>query len=147
MSLLSVWLHVLGITAWIGGLAYQSLVVLPEARRSADARVFVEIARRGRPLSWGAACLVVLTGFYNVTRLGPLDRVMATGAALVLASKFVIVLGMISLAAQRDFGQVPRLAREGSAAALTAIAWLDRILLLLAVVVIYLGVAVSRLAR
>ena len=147
MSLASVWLHLVAMAVWIGGLAYQSHVVLPHARRAGDPRVFGDIARRGRPAVWSSVCLVVLTGLYNVTRLGPLERVMESGAGTLLAGKFILVLAMITLAAQRDFAQVPRLAHPDALAALKTITWLDRAVLLLAVVVIYLGVAVSRLAR
>ncbi|PYM09043.1 MAG: hypothetical protein DMD82_01130 [Candidatus Rokuibacteriota bacterium] len=147
MSLVSVWLHLVAMAVWIGGLAYQSHVVLPQARRAGDPRVFGDIARRGRPAVWSSVCLVVLTGLYNVTRLGPLERVMESGAGTLLAGKFILVLAMITLAAQRDFAQVPRLARPDALAALKTITWLDRAVLLLAVVVIYLGLAVSRLAR
>lgn len=147
MSLLAVWLHVLGVAVWVGGLVYQSHVVLPQARRAGEPRLFGEIARRGRPVVWSAVILVVLTGLYNVTRLGPMERVMASGAGTMLAGKFILVLAMISLAARRDFGHVPRLAGRGGSSALTAIAWLDRLVLLLAAIVIYLGLAVSRLAH
>ena len=147
MSLVSVWLHLVAMAVWIGGLAYQSHVVLPQARRAGDPRVFGDIARRGRPAVWSSVCLVVLTGLYNVTRLGPLERVMESGAGTLLAGKFILVLAMITLAAQRDFAQVPRLARPDALAALKTITWLDRAVLLLAVVVIYLGLAVSRLTR
>lgn len=148
MALLSVWLHLLGVVAWVGGLAYQSHVLGPAARRG-DAGVFAEAARRGRPVAWTAIAVVALTGFYNVTRLGPLERVMETGAGLLLAGKFMLVLAAVALAAQRDFSQVPRLSRaladgRDPAPALGTIAWLDRLVLLLAVAIVYLGVAVSR---
>ena len=105
--------------------------------------------RRARRVTWVAIALVVLTGFYNVTRLGPLDRVLQSGAALLLALKFMLVLAAVAVAGQRDFAQVPRLARAVAAGddprpALSAIAWMDRVVLLLAVVIIYLGLAVSR---
>src|SRR2546422_801684 len=63
-----------------------------------------------------------------------------------LVSVWLHVLG---LAAQRDFALVPRLGRalvEGQdpAHALRRIAWVDRLVLLLAVAIAYLGVAVSR---
>jgi len=89
----------------------------------------------------------VLTGLYNVTGLGPLAPGQQRGAGTVLAGKFMLVLAMISLAAQRDFGQVPRLLGPDGLAALRAIAWLDHAVLLLAVVVIYLGLVVARLAH
>ncbi len=147
MRLVSVWLHLLGMAVWIGGLAYQAHVVLPQARRAANPRQFAEIAGHGRLATWTGASLTVLTGLYNVTGLGPLERVMQSGAGTTLAGKFILVLAMISLAAQRDFGQVPRLLGPDWPAALRAIAWLDRAVLLLAVVVIYLGLVVSRLGH
>jgi uncharacterized membrane protein len=148
VQLLTLWLHVLGVIGWIGGLMYQAHVLLPAARRG-NAAVFADAARRARPVAWTAIALVVLTGFYNVTQLGPLDRVMASGAGLTLAGKFMLVLAAVALSAQRDFAQLPRLSRalavgEESEPALGAIAWLDRVVLLLAVVIVYLGLVVSR---
>lgn len=147
MKLLALWLHVLGVVVWIGGLMYQSHVLLPAARRG-DVRAYAEAARRARPAAWTAVSVVVLTGFYNVTQLGSLARVMESGAGLLLAGKFSLAIAAVALAAQRDFAQVPRLARAAEAgearAALGAIAWLDRLVLALAVVIAYLGLAISR---
>ena len=147
MTLLVVWLHVVGVAVWMGGLFYQSHVLLPAARRTGDVRAFVDAARRGRLATWTAACLVVLSGLYNVTQLGGVERVAGSGAGTALAGKFFLVLVMISLAAHRDFAQLPRLAMSGESALLRKIAMLDHATLLLGVVVIYLGLAVSRLGH
>ena len=106
MTLAALWLHVLGVIVWMGGVMYQAHVLLPMARRGHVA-AFAAAARRGRPVAWTALALVVLTGFYNVTRLGPLDRVMQSGAAMLLAGKFGLVLVLAALAGRRDFGEVP----------------------------------------
>ncbi len=150
VPLLALWLHVLGVVVWVGGLVCQAHVLLPAARRG-DVALFAEAACRARPAAWAAVSLVVLTGFYNVTRLGSLERVMESGAGLVLAGKFMLVLVAVAIAAQRDFAQLPRLSRALAAGrdpqpALGAIAWRDRVVLLLAVVVVYLGLAISRAA-
>ena len=147
-SLVSVWLHLLGVVTWIGGLMYQAHVLAPAARRDGVVPL-VALLRRARRVTWVAIALVVLTGLYNVTLLGPLDRVLQSGAALLLALKFILVLAAVAVAGQRDFAQVPRLARavavgDDPRPALSAIAWMDRLVLLLAVVIIYLGLAVSR---
>jgi uncharacterized membrane protein len=147
-SLVSVWLHLLGVVVWIGGLMYQAHVVMPAARRSSTTPL-AEMLRRGRRVTWVAIALVVMTGFYNVTLLGPLGRVLQSGAALLLALKFMLVLAAVAVAGQRDFAQVPRLARAVAAGddpspVLSEIAWMDRVGLLLAVVIVYLGLAVSR---
>jgi uncharacterized membrane protein len=148
MSVLAVWVHVLAMAVWVGGLVLQSHVLLPAAR-AGDARPFAQAARRARPVTWTAVCLVLLSGLYNVTRLGPLEHVMESGAGLLLAGKLMLVLVAIAVAGQRDFAQVPRLARDLAAGesptpALRAIAWLDRVVLLLALGIVYLGLAVSR---
>jgi len=148
VALVVLWLHLLGVVVWIGGLMYQAHVLLPAARRG-DPRPFAEAARRARPVTWTAVALVVLSGFYNVTQLGPLERVMQSGAGLLLAAKFGLVIVAVALAAQRDFAQVPILdasIRGGgdAARALAAVGRLDRVILLLALAVIYLGLAVSR---
>jgi uncharacterized membrane protein len=148
MRLLALWLHVLGVVVWLGGLVYQVHVLAPAARRGQIA-AFATATSRARPLAWTALGLVVLTGLYNVTRLGPLERVMESGAALALAAKLMLVLVIVALAGQRDFSQVPRLARElaagrDTASALRTITWLDRIVVALGVVTIYLGLTVSR---
>jgi uncharacterized membrane protein len=148
MRLLPVWLHLLGVVVWIGGLAWQAHVLAPLAR-AGEARAFAQAASRARPVTWSAVSLVVLTGFYNVTQLGSLEQVMATGAGLALAGKFMLVLLAVALAAQRDFAHVSRLARAlrtpaDVAPALRAIARLDRLVLLLAIAIIYLGLLVSR---
>jgi putative copper export protein len=150
VRLVPLWLHLLGMAVWAGGLAYQSHVLLPRARRGeTELSAFVDAARRSRPATWVAISLSVLTGFYNVTRLGPIPRVMESGAGLMLAGKFILVIAAVALAGQRDFAQLARLARtvdtsKETASALRAIAWLDRLVLLLLVVIVYLGLAVSR---
>jgi uncharacterized membrane protein len=148
MRLAILYLHLLGAVVWVGGLAYQSHVLLPAAQRGAIG-AFAEAAGRARPITWAAIGVVVLTGFYNVTQLGSLERVMETGTGLMLAGKFTLVILAVALTSQRDFAHVTLLnaaLASGADAAkpLRAIARLDRIVLLLTLVIIYLGLAVSR---
>jgi len=148
VTLLVVWLHVAAVVVWIGGVLYQSTALLPAARTE-RASALLDVARRARALTWTAVSVVVLTGFYNVTRLGPLAQVLESGAALTLAGKFILVIAAITLAGQRDFNQLPRaktLLEAGAdpTPALKAMAWLDRIVLALAAIIIYLGLSLAR---
>jgi putative copper export protein len=148
VALLPLWLHLLGVVLWLGGLLYQTHVLLPLARRGQVA-TFVEAARRQRPLGWTALALVVLTGFYNVTQLGPVEEVMESGAGLFLAGKFILVLMVIAVAGQRDFTHLVHLqlalhTNTDPTPTLRVIAWFDRITILLALTIMYLGVAASR---
>jgi uncharacterized membrane protein len=148
VTLLVVWLHVLAVVAWLGGVIYQAHALAPAARRGRPAP-FADAAARGRPAAWTALAVVVLTGLYNVTTLGPLERVMQSGAGLLLAGKFMLVLVAVAVAGQRDFTHVPRLQQALAAgadpgASLKAIARLDRLVIAVGVAIVYLGLAVSR---
>jgi len=148
MRLAVLYVHVVAAIVWIGGLAYQAHVLLPAARRG-EVAPFVAAARRARPVTWTAIALVVLTGFYNVTQFGPLGRVLESGAGLMLAGKFALVILAVALASQRDFAQLTILAAAVASGGdperpLRAITTLDRAVLLLGLVVVYLGRAVSR---
>jgi uncharacterized membrane protein len=148
LPLLALWLHVLGVVVWLGALMYQAHVLLPLARRG-EVTLFADATRRQRPIAWTALSVTVLTGFYNVTRLGSLERVMESGAALLLAGKFILVLIVVALAASRDFTHVTRLAlaiqtHSDPTPALRTITHLDRLTIVLAIVIVYLGLAISR---
>jgi uncharacterized membrane protein len=148
VTLLALWLHLLGVVVWLGGVLYQAHILMPMARRT-SAATFADAARRQRPVGWAALALVVLTGFYNVTQLGPVERVMGSGAGLLLAGKFILVLIVVAVAGQRDFTQFVRLqlalqTNDDTSPSLRAIAWLDRITIVLAVIIMYLGLAASR---
>jgi uncharacterized membrane protein len=150
VRLLLLWVHVVSAVVWIGGVAWQSHALLPLARRG-QAAAFADAASRARPVTWTAIALVVLTGFYNITQLGPMDRVMQSGAGLMVVGKFMLVIALAAIMGQRDFAQLALL--RGALASggdpqpsLRAIARLDRIVLVLGLVVIYLGLAISRVA-
>jgi uncharacterized membrane protein len=146
VRLLALWLHVLGVVVWLGGLVGQAHGQAPLAR-AGHAQTIAERACRTRPVAWAALAVTVLTGLYNVTRLGPLAEVMASGAALTLAGKFVLVLIVIALSGHRDFAEVPRLRRalaagDDPALALRTIARLDWLVIGVGAVIIYLGLAI-----
>jgi uncharacterized membrane protein len=148
MRLAMLYLHLLGVVVWVGGLAYQTHVLLPAARRG-SVGAFADAARRARPVTWTAIGVVVLTGFYNVTQLGNLQRVMETGAGLMLAGKFILVILAVALTSQRDFAHVTLLDAALASGAdpnrpLRAIARLDRVVLVLTLATVYLGLAISR---
>lgn len=148
VALVVVWLHLLGVVVWIGGVMYQAHILMPAARAGA-VTAFADAARRARPVTWTAVSVVALTGFYNITQLGPLQTVMNSGAGMLLIAKFALVIIAVAVAAQRDFARLPILrgALQGGGEAgpeLKAIATMDRTVLLIAVIVMYLGLAISR---
>lgn len=139
LGLVVVWLHVVAAAAWVGGLLYTSHLVLPAISRGALDGVGLLV--RGRIVAWAALALLLVTGLDNLRRV-PV-------ATPWLAAKLLIVLGLLALAAHRDFAVLPRAVRAvqagtAPAAALRGVRTLDRVLLLLALGTLFLAVGVAR---
>lgn len=133
---------------WLGGLLFQSHVLLPALKSSGPPEWGARLLRRARRVTWIGILLLLATGLYNLTRLG-LNVLTQTQVGTLLALKILLVIVALMLSAHRDFGLVSRLAREleagrDGARQLRAIAWIDRAVILLGAVVLYLGLAISR---
>ncbi|HEY7141330.1 MAG TPA: CopD family protein [Methylomirabilota bacterium] len=139
LRLVVVWLHLVAGATWVGGLLYASHLVAPAIARGA--RDALPLLTRGRIVSWAALAILIATGLENVRQMAFVSP--------WLAAKLVVVIAMLALAAHRDFAVLPRATRavdEGAepAGALSAVRALDRIVLLLALVVLFLAVGVAR---
>jgi uncharacterized membrane protein len=138
-QLVVVWLHVVGVVAWVGGLLYAGHLVVPAASRGA--REALALLQRGRVVSWAAVALVIVTGIENL-------RTMLVITPW-LAAKLVAVIALLALAAHRDFAMLPRaiqaIERGGEPGeALSGVRMVDRVVLLLALAVLFLAVGVAR---
>ena len=149
MRLLPLWLHVLSAAVWLGGLLFQSHILLPLLARGGPVEPVAQAVRRSRRVAWTALVLLILTGLHNLTRLPPVASMIESGVLKLLALKLFLVVVLLMLSAHRDFGVAARLIRavvEGRDAtpALRMLVRLDRVALLLGVVLVYLGLALSR---
>jgi putative copper export protein len=134
-----VWLHLLAASAWVGTFLVVSHLVVPALARGE--RAYLGLLERARVVAWAAIGLLLVTGLDNLRRVR-LDSPWLIG-------KLVLVVVLLALAAHRDFALVPRairmIVRGGSSAvALGGLRWLDRVLLVVAMVVLFLGVGVAR---
>ncbi len=84
--------------AWVGGLLYAGHLVVPAASRGA--REALALLRRGRVVSWAAVALVIVTGVENLRSMAVITP--------WLVGKLLTVIGVLALAAHRDFGLLPR---------------------------------------
>lgn len=135
-----VWLHLVAAAVWVGGLLYASHLVVPAIARGE--RAYLTLLARGRRIAWSAIALLVLTGLENL-------RVFGLAGSPWLMGKLLLVVVLLSAAAHRDFALVPRATREiehgvAPGLALAGIRWLDRALLLVAAVVLFLAAGVAR---
>ena len=149
MRLLPLWLHVVSAAVWLGGLLFQSHILLPLLARGGPVEAVAESVRRSRRVAWTALALLVLTGLHNLTRLPSVAAMTESGVLKLLALKLFLVVVLLMLSAHRDFGVASRLIRgvaEGRDAtqALRTLVRIDRVTLLLGVGLVYLGLAMSR---
>jgi len=149
MRLLPLWLHVLSAAVWLGGLLFQSHILLPLLARGGPVEPVAQAVRRSRRVAWTALVLLILTGLHNLTRLPPVASMIESGVLKLLALKLFLVVILLMLSAHRDFSVAARLIRAVAAGrdatpALRMLVRLDRVALLLGVVLVYLGLALSR---
>ncbi|MFI5342096.1 MAG: hypothetical protein ACHQ7N_19945 [Candidatus Methylomirabilales bacterium] len=115
-----VWLHLLGVAAWLGGAAVQLLAILPAVGAEGD---MAGAARRAHFLTSRAMEIVVLTGLFNVLLRGAeSDWVFSRGFVGMLSIKVLLVIVMaglqvwMGLAWKREGGPVAVAVRRARAA-------------------------------
>ncbi|RMD80169.1 MAG: DUF4149 domain-containing protein [Gammaproteobacteria bacterium] len=151
-------LHLLAAAAWVGGMLFLALVLLPAARATLppeEAGALLEAAARRLALvGWGCLGVLAVTGGLLLARSGAaLDEpAFWTGpAGRVLALKLLLVGLLVGVEALHDFVLGPRGARLWREAPASAAAqrlrrgsrWLARAALLLSLGVAWQGLALA----
>jgi putative copper export protein len=120
LYLVSVWLHILAATVWIGGMAFLVLVVVPWLRSGnrASAGTFLrETGERFRNVGWTCFGIVLVTGSFNLwirgVRLSDFGRSAWLSSAfgqtvLLKLGTFAVVLVVSTV---HDFSVGPRASR------------------------------------
>lgn len=161
LYLFSVWLHILAATAWIGGMFFLVLVVVPWLRRSpsADAGAFLrETGLRFRGVGWACFGILALTGAFNLWTRGvrPYDFVDGDWLASPFGHSVVAKLGLfgivLALSAVHDFVVGPQataaLAQDPRSAQTRLwrrrASWLGRANVLLALALVAVAVTLVR---
>jgi putative copper export protein len=140
VSLTLRFLHVLAAIAWIGGMLFVALVLVPVVRAQADpalrARLFHQAGVRFRAVGWAALLLLLATGLANLWMrpyLLTLPRFHGKLALVVLA---------LALSAVHDFVLGPRAGAPGADPRLRVWAsWLARVNVVVVLIVVILGLA------
>ncbi|MCZ6876351.1 MAG: hypothetical protein O7G88_22945 [bacterium] len=113
------WLHLLGVVVWIGGLIFQLMVVVPTLKRRPlvfdRLRYGVSLDARFRYVMWPAVGLVLFTGLYNVINV--LYAISLAGGRIpsafvsILAVKLSLVVVMIVFQVLQRFAVHSRLVK------------------------------------
>lgn len=117
LYLISIWLHLLAATVWIGGMLFLVLVVVPWLRAGGrvDAAVFLrETGTRFRNVGWTCFAVLVVTGSFNLwfRGVGLADfadpRWLASSFGTTVVVKLSAFLVVLVVSAVHDFVVGPR---------------------------------------
>lgn len=117
LYLVSVWLHILAATVWVGGMAFLVLVLVPWLRRAGPelaGPLLRDTGRRFRGVGWLALGVLVSTGTFNLWVRGvrvsdflrPEWRASPFGETLLL--KLALFASVVVVSAIHDFRIGPR---------------------------------------
>lgn len=158
-----VFMHIVAAIAWIGGMVFVALVLVPVLRRESPrmrAALLDAVGRRFRTVGWIALGVLIVTGIGNLRNRGlPWERVFSAdlftglfGRLLLVKLTFVLVTLVLSgihdwvlgPAATRTAQQTGPAAEERAARLRRGASWLARLNALVALVIVFLAVALVR---
>src|SRR4051812_6729233 len=118
LYLISVWIHILSATVWMGGAAFLALVLVPALKhpdfQSLSSSLLHPIGVRFRKVGWVCLSILILTGCFNLgfrgyTWMDCLDGSVFRGAfGRILAIKLLGVGFILFLSVIHDFFLGPR---------------------------------------
>lgn len=148
---LVLWVHLLAAVAWIGGMIFLTVVLVPVERGIGDPKLRFDlvnkIGTRFKYLGWASIAVLLLTGLYNaLTRIPSWGALFGTRYGLTLVTKILLVILMVVLSALHDFYLGPRVAESAMKQQripreLIVLTYLARGNLLIGLLVVYLAVS------
>jgi len=162
LYILSVWLHIVAATVWIGGMLFLVLVLIPALRglgnRGLAATLVHHVGVRFRSVGWLSLLLLVMTGLINLVKRG-IGWTALTSPELwrsefghILGIKLSLVALTFLLSAVHDFLIGPKATKAGrlepgspeAQRLRRQAAWMGRFNLLMGLIIAALGVMLVR---
>jgi putative copper export protein len=150
--IISVFLHIVFATFWIGGMLFLPLVLLPAVKHDSDRiSLLYKTGIKFRFYGWIALIGLLTTGIYNMHAKGmsfTTEFLMKNDYGKLLGLKLSAFVLMIAIAGIHDFyvgNKAIEQMKKNDAGKLKYIArWSGRINLMLALLIAFLGIALSR---
>jgi putative copper export protein len=144
-----VWLHVIGVSFWIGGMLFLPLVLLPGIKSNADrANLLLATGLKFRFYGNIVLALLFVTGISNIFLRGihvSLKFFIESRYGNLVIAKFVLFLSIIAISMWHDAHARKRLLSEEASRKFKTVArWSGRLLLIISLVMAYIGVVLSR---
>jgi putative copper export protein len=146
---ISVWLHIIGVSFWIGGMLFLPMVLLPSIKNHPDRRnLLMAPGLKFRFAGYIVLALLLVTGILNMYLRG-IDvswkfLVISRYGKLVI-TKIILFLLILAVSLVHDVQARKRLQSEEEKMRFKIIArWSGRILLLISLAMAFIGVVLSR---
>lgn len=146
---LSVWLHIIGVSFWIGGMLFLPLVLLPGIKNHPDrSNLLMTTGLKFRFYGYLVLAMLLITGVINIYLRG-IDLswkflVISRYGKLIIA-KLALFISVLAVSLMHDVQARKRLLNEEANRKFKIIArWSGRILLIISLMMAYIGVVLSR---
>lgn len=148
---ISVWLHILGATFWIGGMLFLPLVLLPSIKNNKERmQLLVVTGLKFRLYGYIVLAMMFVTGLLNM-RFKGIDFSWRffneTQYGRLITIKVILFFSLVLISATHDIiagYKFPGQLREQSKKAKLITRWTGRFLLLISMIMAYIGVVLSR---
>lgn len=148
---ISVWLHIIGVAFWIGGMLFLPLVLLPGIKDHPDRKkLLLATGLKFRFYGYIVLAMLFVTGLLNIYYRGisfSLQFFFESKYGSLVSLKILLFITMIIISIFHDlvFGRKAIEEEMADDPALRLIArWTGRLLLLISIVMAYIGVVLSR---
>jgi putative copper export protein len=145
----SVWLHIIGVSFWIGGMLFLPLVLLPGIKNHPDrSNLLMTTGLKFRFYGYIVLTLLLVTGILNIYLRG-IDLswkflVISRYGKLVI-TKLILFFSILAVSVVHDVQARKRLLNEEENKKFKIIArWSGRILLIISLAMAFIGVVLSR---
>ncbi|HEV8271754.1 MAG TPA: DUF4149 domain-containing protein [Chitinophagaceae bacterium] len=145
----SVWLHILGASFWIGGMLFLPFVLLPGIKNNPDRKnLLMATGLKFRFYGYIVLVLMLITGLLNISLRGigfSFDFFILTRYGQLVELKIILFVLMITISLMHDLIVGKKAIEQMENQNIKLIArWTGRFLLLIALVMAYIGVIISR---
>jgi copper resistance protein D len=145
----SVWLHIIGVSFWIGGMLFLPMVLLPSIKDHPDRRnLLMATGLKFRFAGYIVLTLLLVTGILNMYLRG-IDLswkfLVISRYGKLLIAKLLLFLLILAVSFVHDVQARKKLLSEAEQMRFKTIArWSGRILLIISLAMAFIGVVLSR---
>lgn len=146
---ISVWLHIIGVSFWIGGMLFLPMVLLPAIKNHPDRRnLLMQTGLKFRFFGYIILTLLLVTGISNMFLRGidvTWKFLIVSRYGKLVITKFILFLSILTVSLIHDAQARKRLTTDEERKRFKIIAlWSGRILLIISLVMAFIGVVLSR---